>query len=60
MYYSGQTGRPYTYNFGVDVNGDGASTERPAVLSAADQVTSHAGSTYQDLVNFLEAATATA
>ena len=26
MYYSGQTGRPYSYNFGTDVNGDGAST----------------------------------
>jgi hypothetical protein len=55
MYYSGQTGRPYTYNFGVDVNGDGSSTNDPLFYPNADQVNIvTSGFTYQDLVNFLE------
>jgi hypothetical protein len=55
MYYSGQTGRPYTYNFGVDVNGDGATTNDPLYYPTADQVNIlTSGFTYQDLVNFLE------
>ena len=53
-YYSGQTGRPYSYNFGVDANGDGSTTNDLLFYPREDQVTM-VGGTYQDLVNFLEA-----
>jgi hypothetical protein len=56
MYYSGQTGRPYSYNFGIDANGDGSTTNDLLFYPTADQVNVvTSGSTYQDLVNFLEA-----
>ena len=54
MYYNGQTGRPYSLNFGSDVNGDGSSTNDLLFYPTADQVTM-TNFTYQDLVNFLEA-----
>jgi len=54
-YYSGQTGRPYSYNFGVDVNGDGSTTNDLFFYPREDQVNIvNAGVAYQDLVNFLE------
>ena len=55
MYYSGQTGRPYSYNFGVDANGDGVTTNDLFFYPRAEQVNIvNAGVTYQDLVTFLE------
>jgi hypothetical protein len=54
MYYSGQTGRPYSYNYGTDVNNDGSSTNDLLYYPRESEVTVTNGS-YQDLVNFLEA-----
>ncbi len=54
MYYSGQTGRPYSYNFGSDVNGDGSTTNDLLYYPRENEVTV-TGGTYQDLVTFLEA-----
>ena len=55
MYYSGQTGRPYSYNFGLDANGDGSTTNDLLFYPRADQVNVvTSGFSYQDLVNFLE------
>jgi hypothetical protein len=56
MFYSGQTGRPYSYNFGLDANGDGSTTNDLLFYPTADQVNIiTSGFTYQDLVNFVEA-----
>jgi hypothetical protein len=55
MYYNGQTGRPYSYNFGSDINGDGQSTNDLLYYPRESEVTIGGGFTYQDLVNFLEA-----
>ena len=54
MYYNGQTGRPYSLNFGTDVNGDGSTTNDLLFYPRADQVTM-TNFSYQSLVNFLEA-----
>lgn len=53
MYYSGQTGRPYSYNYGSDVNNDGSTTNDLLYYPFENEVTITNG-TYQDLVNFLE------
>ena len=55
MFYNGQTGRPYSYNFGSDMNGDGVSTNDLLYYPRESEVTVGGGFTYQDLVNFLEA-----
>jgi hypothetical protein len=63
MYYSGQTGRPYSLNYSTDMNGDGGTTNDLLYYPTADQVTivnTVVGSaltnfTYQDFVNFIEA-----
>jgi hypothetical protein len=55
MYYNGQTGRPYSYNFGTDINGDGVTTNDLLYYPLESQVTiSTTGLTYADLVTFLE------
>jgi hypothetical protein len=54
MYYNGQSGRPYSYNFGSDVNNDGSSTNDLFFYPREDQVTVTNG-TYQDVVQFIEA-----
>ncbi len=54
MYYSGQTGRPYSYNFGTDVNGDGASTNDLLFYPRESDVTITNG-TYAQLASFLDA-----
>lgn len=54
MYYSGQTGRPYSFNYGTDVNNDGSSTNDLLYYPREGEVTVTNG-TYQDLVNFIEA-----
>ena len=53
MYYSGQTGRPYSYNYSSDLNTDGATTNDLLYYPREAEVTLTNG-TYQDLVNFLE------
>ncbi len=54
MFYNGQTGRPYSYNFGSDVNGDGASTNDLLFYPRDGDVAFSAG-TYQELAAFLDA-----
>jgi hypothetical protein len=54
VYYNAQTGRPYSLNYGSDVNGDGGSTNDLLFYPRADQV-NMTNFTYDDLVNFLEA-----
>ncbi|HVG72839.1 MAG TPA: hypothetical protein VM819_18130, partial [Vicinamibacterales bacterium] len=55
MFYSGQTGRPYSYNFGLDANSDGSTTNDLLFYPTQDQVNIiTSGFTYQDLVNFVE------
>jgi hypothetical protein len=53
MYYSGQTGRPYSYNFGSDVNGDGSSTNDLFYYPREGEVTI-TNATYADLAAFLD------
>ena len=54
MFYNSQSGRPYSYNFGSDVNLDGASTNDLLYYPREGEVGFSAG-TYQDLAAFLEA-----
>jgi len=54
MFYNGQTGRPYSLNFGSDINGDGVTTNDLLYYPRESEVTV-VGGTYQDLVNFIEA-----
>jgi hypothetical protein len=58
MFYNGQTGRPYSYNFGTDVNLDGASTNDLLFYPRDGDVTFTTG-TYQDLAAFLDAGNCT-
>ncbi|MBP6716575.1 MAG: TonB-dependent receptor, partial [Acidobacteria bacterium] len=57
MFYSGQSGRPYTLAFGRDVNGDGRGTNdlfyMPA--SATEGGYTYTGGTYNDLLTFIQA-----
>ncbi|NQW05716.1 MAG: TonB-dependent receptor [Acidobacteria bacterium] len=53
MYYSGQSGRPYTLRFFNDVNGDGRTSDLLYIPASASEV-SFTGGTYQDLTNFLQ------
>lgn len=54
LYYSGQSGRPFTLTYFGDVNGDGrTSNDLLYIPSSASEVT-FTGGTYQQLVNFLQ------
>lgn len=54
IYYSGQSGRPFTLTYFGDVNGDGrTSNDLLYIPSSASQV-AFTGGTYQQLVNFLQ------
>lgn len=53
LYYSGQSGRPYTLRFFNDVNGDGRTSDLLYLPSNASEV-AFTGGTYQNLVNFLQ------
>ena len=55
MFYNGQSGRPYSYNFGSDLNGDGVTTNDLLYYPRESEVVVGGGFTYQDLVNFLQA-----
>jgi hypothetical protein len=58
VYYSSQSGRPYTLMFFGDINGDGrtgsTSNDLQYTPASASEVT-FTGGTYQDLVNFMQA-----
>jgi hypothetical protein len=58
MFYNGQTGRPYSYNFGTDVNLDGASTNDLLYYPREGDV-SFSGGTYPELAAFLDAGNCT-
>ena len=58
VFYNGQTGRPYSYNFGSDVNLDGASTNDLLFYPREGDVGFSTG-TYQELATFLEAGNCT-
>jgi hypothetical protein len=53
MFYNGQSGKPYSYNFGSDVNLDGASTNDLLFYPRDGDVTFSTG-TYQELAAFLD------
>ena len=55
MFYNGQNGRPYSLNFGSDINGDGVTTNDLLYYPRESEVAVGGGFTYQDLVNFIEA-----
>jgi hypothetical protein len=54
MFYNGQTGRPYSYVFGSDLNRDGGPFNDLLYYPRESEVTVGGGSSYQDLVNFIE------
>lgn len=55
LFYSGQSGRPYTLAFGRDVNGDGRGTNDLLYIpaSATDGGYTYTGGTYNDLLAFV-------
>lgn len=53
LYYSGQSGRPYTLRFFNDVNGDGRTSDLLYIPANASEVT-FTGGTYQNLINFIQ------
>jgi hypothetical protein len=56
MFYSGQSGRPYSLVFFPDVNGDTKFNDLFYIPSSAtDQNLTYTGGTYQDLLNFVQA-----
>ncbi len=56
LFYSGQSGRPYSLVFFPDVNGDTAFNDLFYIPSSAtDQNLTYTGGTYQDLINFINA-----
>ncbi len=57
VFYSGQSGRPYTLAFGRDVNGDGRGTNDLLYIpaSATDGNFTYTGGTYNDLLTFVQA-----
>jgi hypothetical protein len=57
VFYSGQSGRPYTLAFGRDVNGDGRGTNDLLYIpsSATDGKLTYTGGTYGDLMSFINA-----
>lgn len=56
MYYSGQSGRPYTLAFGRDVNGDGRGTNDLLYIpGSATESFTYTGGSYNDLLMFVQA-----
>jgi hypothetical protein len=53
LYYSGQSGRPYTLRFFNDVNGDGRTSDLLYIPANASEV-AFTGGTYQNLINFMQ------
>ena len=56
VFYSGQSGRPYTLAFNRDVNGDGRSSNDLLYIPAsATESFTYTGGTYNDLLAFVQA-----
>jgi hypothetical protein len=53
LFYSGQSGRPYTLAFGRDVNGDGRGTNDLLYIPTATDTFTYTGGSYNDLLNFV-------
>ncbi len=53
LYYSGQSGRPYTLRFFNDVNGDGRTNDLLYIPASAAEVP-FTGGTYQNLISFMQ------
>ena len=53
MFYSGQSGRPYTLTYGNDVNGDNRTTNDLVYVPTATDPLTYTGGTYSDLLSYL-------
>lgn len=54
IYYSGQSGRPFTLTYFGDVNGDGRTSNDLLYIPASASEVTFTGGTYQQLANFLQ------
>jgi hypothetical protein len=55
IFYSGQSGRPYTLTTNRDVNGDNRGTNDLLYIPASASELTFTGGTYQDFINFIQA-----
>ncbi len=55
VFYSSQSGRPFTLAFGRDVNGDGRGSNDLLYVPTATDTFTYTGGTYNDLLNFVSA-----
>ncbi len=55
VFYSGQTGRPYTLVFSRDVNGDNRGSNDLVYIPTASDPITYTGGTYQDFSNWINA-----
>jgi carboxypeptidase family protein len=53
IFYSGQSGRPYTLTYNQDVNGDNRFTNDLVYIPTASDPFTYTGGTYNDLLNYL-------
>jgi hypothetical protein len=53
VFYSGQSGRPYTLTYNNDVNGDNRFTNDLVYIPTASDPLTYTGGTYNDLLNFI-------
>ena len=53
VFYSGQSGRPYTLTYNNDANGDNRVHERPRLHPDGDRPLTYSGGTYTDLLDFI-------
>jgi hypothetical protein len=54
IYYSGQSGRPYTFTYFGDVNGDGRTSNDLLYIPAAPTEVTFTGGTYQQLISVIQ------
>jgi hypothetical protein len=55
VYYSGQSGRPWSANFNGDVNNDGTSTNDLLYIPTATDTVTYTNGTYGDLLAYVNA-----
>jgi len=53
VFYSGQTGRPYTLVYSRDVNGDARGSNDLVYIPTANDNLTYTGGTYQDFINWI-------
>ncbi len=53
VFYSGQSGRPYTLTYGNDANGDNRFTNDLVYIPTGTEALTYTGGTYNDLVTYL-------